>query len=127
MRKNSISMKPDILILDEAVSMLDPVSRNEILEFVKYWHKCGNTIIQITHEMQIVNDADTVIGMNHGKMFFYGTKKAFLENPDNVKLIQGNPLEVCDKKKRFYQLCEKQKSLSVQNLSFTYEKNENQI
>lgn len=121
-----IALRPEILILDEAVSMLDPVSRNEILEFVKYWHKCGNTIIQITHEMQIVNDADTVIGMNHGKMFFYGTKKAFLENPENVQLIQGNPLEVCDKKERFFQLCEKQKSLSVQDLSFTYEKNENQ-
>lgn len=121
-----IALRPEILILDEAVSMLDPVSRNEILEFVKYWHKCGNTIIQITHDMQVVNDADTVIGMNHGKMFFYGTKKAFLENPENVQLIQGNPLEVCDKKERFFQLCEKQKALSVQDLSFTYEKNENQ-
>lgn len=121
-----IALRPEILILDEAVSMLDPVSRNEILEFVKYWHKCGNTIIQITHEMQIVNDADTVIGMNHGKMFFYGTKKAFLENPENVQLIQGNPLEVCDKKERFFQLFEKQKALSVQDLSFTYEKIENQ-
>ena len=121
-----IALRPEILILDEAVSMLDPVSRREILEFVKYWHKCGNTIIQITHDMQVVNDADTVIGMNHGKVFFYGTKKAFLENPENVQLIQGNPLEVCDKKERFFQLCEKQKSLSVQDLSFTYEKNENQ-
>ena len=121
-----IALRPEILILDEAVSMLDPVSRREILEFVKYWHKCGNTIIQITHDMQVVNDADTVIGMNRGKVFFYGTKKAFLENPDNVQLIQGNPLEVCDKKERFSQLCEKQKSLSVQDLSFTYEKNENQ-
>lgn len=121
-----IALRPEILILDEAVSMLDPVSRREILEFVKYWHKCGNTIIQITHDMQVVNDADTVIGMNHGKVFFYGTKKAFLENPENVQLIQGNPLEVCDKKERFFQLCEKQKALSVQDLSFTYEKNENQ-
>lgn len=121
-----IALRPEILILDEAVSMLDPVSRNEILEFVKYWHKCGNTIIQITHEMQIVNDADTVIGMNHGKMFFYGTKKAFVENQENVKLIQGNPLEVCCREKRFLELCEKQNSLIVRNLSFTYEKNENQ-
>ena len=121
-----IALRPEILILDEAVSMLDPVSRNEILEFVKYWHKCGNTIIQITHDMQVVNDADTVIGMNHGKVFFYGTKKAFVENQENVKLIQGNPLEVCGREKRFLELCEKQNSLIVQNLSFTYEKNENQ-
>lgn len=121
-----IALRPEILILDEAVSMLDPVSRNEILEFVKYWHKCGNTIIQITHDMQVVNDADTVIGMNHGKVFFYGTKKAFVENQENVKLIQGNPLEVCCREKRFLELCEKQNSLIVRKLSFTYEKNENQ-
>lgn len=121
-----IALRPEILILDEAVSMLDPVSRSEILEFVRYWHKCGNTIIQITHDMQVVNDADTVIGMNHGKVFFYGTKKAFVENQENVKLIQGNPLEICDRKKRFSQLGENQNSLVVQNLSFSYEKNDNQ-
>ena len=58
-----LALRPEILILDEAVSMLDPLSRSEILEFLRYWHKCGNTIIQITHDLETLADADTVLGM----------------------------------------------------------------
>ncbi len=115
-----IALRPEILILDEAISMLDPFSRQEILEFVRYWHKCGNTIIQITHDIEVVNEADSVIGMENGKIFFYGTKRAFLENPENVKRIMGQPLEKTDKT-LFYAKKNKEVSLSVRNLSFSYD------
>ena len=70
-----IALSPDIYILDEAVSMLDPQSRKDILDFIRYRHKCGNTIIQITHDIDVVQEADTVIGMENGKVIFYGTKR----------------------------------------------------
>ena len=82
-----IALRPEILILDEAVSMLDPVSRTEILDFVRYWHKCGNTIIQVTHDAETLEDADTVLGLEDGRVTFYGTKRAFLENEKFVLLI----------------------------------------
>ena len=88
-----LALRSEILILDEAVSMLDPLSRSDILEFLRYWHKCGNTIIQITHDLEVLQDADSVIGIEDGKVFFYGTQKAFLENKENVKRICGKPLE----------------------------------
>ena len=116
-----IALRPEILILDEAISMLDPFSRQEILEFVRYWHKCGNTIIQITHDMEVVNEADSVIGMEDGKIFFYGTKRAFLENPENVKRIMGQPLAKTDKG-LFNAKKNKEVSLSVRDLTFSYEK-----
>lgn len=116
-----IALRPEILILDEAISMLDPYSRQEILEFVRYWHKCGNTIIQITHDMEVVNEADSVIGMEDGKIFFYGTKRAFLENPENVKRIIGQPLAKTDKA-LFNAKKNKEVSLRVRDLSFSYEK-----
>ena len=87
-----LALRPEILILDEAVSMLDPESRKEILEFLRYWHKCGNTIIQITHDMEVLSDADCVIGIEEGQVFYYGTQKAFLSNEENVKRICGEPL-----------------------------------
>lgn len=87
-----LALRPEILILDEAVSMLDPESRKEILEFLRYWHKCGNTIIQITHDMEVLADADCVIGIEEGQVFYYGTQKAFLSNEENVKRICGEPL-----------------------------------
>jgi len=114
-----IAIRPDILILDEAVSMLDAESRNDIFEFVNYWHKQGNTIIQITHDMEVVNQAQRVIGMEKGNKFFDGTKDDFLADPNNVYRITGEPLPETDKsllgKKQ-----NKQITLSVRDLNFSY-------
>lgn len=118
-----LALRPEILILDEAISMLDPQSRSDILDFVRYWHKCGNTIIQITHDLEVLKDADTVIGMEDGKIFFYGTKNAFIKDPENVKRLEGQPLPVIDKK-NLAESTEKVVSLRVRNLSFSYDKAE---
>ena len=114
-----LALRPEILILDEAVSMLDPLSRSEILEFLRYWHKCGNTIIQITHDLETLSDADTVLGMEDGRVFFYGTKKAFMEDEANVSRICGKPLE---KNKRKNNIFENEVSLSLRDLSYVHEK-----
>lgn len=114
-----VALRPEILILDEAVSMLDPESRREILDFIRYWHKCGNTIIQITHDMEVVEDADTIIGMEKGKVFFYGTKSAFLSFPDNIQRIQGTPLSKQDKN-ALAKKADKEITLQVRNLNFEY-------
>ena len=114
-----LALRSEILILDEAVSMLDPLSRSEILDFLRYWHKCGNTIIQITHDMEVLQDADSVIGIEDGKVFFYGTQKAFLENKENVNRICGKPLE---KRKRDKQAgAGREASLWLRDLSFSHD------
>ena len=113
-----IAMRPEILILDEATSMLDPLSRSEIMEFLRYWHKCGNTIIQITHDMEALQDADTVLGMEDGKVFFYGTKKAFLDDQANMQRICGEPLK---KKRRSGDVTAGEISLSLNNLTYVHE------
>ena len=113
-----IALRTDILILDEAVSMLDPASRADILEFIRYWHKCGNTIIQITHDMEVLQDADSVIGMEEGRVFFYGTQKAFLADKENVKRICGEPLKRCRRKS-----AEAVSSLVLDKVTYTHEIN----
>ena len=113
-----IALRPEILILDEAISMLDPDSRAEILDFVRYWHKCGNTIIQITHDLETLKDADTVLGMEEGRIFFYGTQRAFMENPENVSRICGQTLE----KNKRPTSDKKEISLSIRNLNYTHDK-----
>lgn len=112
-----ISLRPEILILDEAISMLDPEARAEILDFIRYWHKCGNTIIQITHDLETLKDADTVLGMEDGRIFFYGTQRAFMENPENVSRICGESL----KKNKRAGFGKKEISLSINNLSYTHD------
>lgn len=113
-----LALRPEILIMDEAVSMLDPVSRKEILDFVKYWHKCGNTVVQITHDLEVVNDADNVICMENGKIVFYGTKTAFLSDKTNIERMEGKPLVKADK--QAFNDSPKQVSLSFDKVSFEY-------
>lgn len=92
-----IALHPEILILDEAISMLDPSSREDILQFVKRWQKYGNTIIHITHDIEVVKQSDNVIAMENGKMFFYGKSTAFLADEKNVFRLNGEQLEKKDK------------------------------
>ncbi|MCR4580686.1 MAG: ATP-binding cassette domain-containing protein [Treponema sp.] len=114
-----ISLLPEIYILDEAVSMLDPESRKDILDFIRYRHKCGNTIIQITHDIDVVEEADTVIGMENGKIIFYGTKSSFMADKEKVAWIQGPVLEEKDKSKTDFS--NSPVSLSFDKVSFKYD------
>ena len=117
----AIALRPEILILDEAVSMLDPASRAEILDFVRYWHKCGNTIIQVTHDAETLEDADTVLGMEDGHITFYGTKRAFLENESYVKRLNGEPLEKNKGLNTASMAAIKEISLSLRDVTYTHE------
>lgn len=115
-----IAIQPEVLILDEAVSMLDPDSRGDIYEFLRYWHKCGNTIIHITHDIESVEEADTVIGMERGKVFFYGTSRQFLEKVENIFRLTGNPLPKIDKR-ILAEKTDKEVSLKLDDVSFSYD------
>lgn len=61
-----IAMDPDIIIFDEATSMLDPVGRKEIVSIMKSLNKAGTTVINITHHLEEVKDVDRVIFLKDG-------------------------------------------------------------
>lgn len=64
-----LAMKPEILILDEATSMLDPEGKEEINALVKQLHKENNmTILSITHDVEEVMQSDHVIVMYEGRI-----------------------------------------------------------
>lgn len=64
-----LAMKPEILILDEATSMLDPEGKAEINALVKQLHKeYGMTILSITHDIEEVKKSDHVLVMFDGKI-----------------------------------------------------------
>ena len=87
-----LAIWPDILILDEAVAMIDPDSRESIFEFLRYWHREGNTIIHVTHDLDAIKEAENIIGMNEGKLFFNGTSEEFFSNSDYEQMIMGPSL-----------------------------------
>lgn len=61
-----LAMEPDIIIFDEATSMLDPRGRKEVLTYLKKIHKLGKTIIMITHYVEEAIDTDCVWLMKEG-------------------------------------------------------------
>lgn len=61
-----LSLNPDLLILDESVSMIDPVSRKEILDFLDELNAQGKTIIHITHDLDEAERASRILVMEDG-------------------------------------------------------------
>lgn len=72
-----LAMKPDILIFDEATSMLDPKARQKILDIVKQLHQEGMTIIWLTQWMDEVYLSDQVFALQEGHLFFEGDAREF--------------------------------------------------
>lgn len=70
---------PEILVLDEATSMLDPKGRNDIRTLIRNMKKENPdlTIISITHDIEEAYQSDHVIVINKGKVVKEGT-------PDDV-------------------------------------------
>ena len=64
-----VALRPSILILDEATSMLDPEGRRELIETVKGIRKDYDmTVISITHDLEEVAMSDRVLVMKKGSI-----------------------------------------------------------
>ena len=64
-----VALRPVILILDEATSMLDPEGRRELIETVKGIRKDYDmTVISITHDLEEVAMSDRVLVMKKGEI-----------------------------------------------------------
>ena len=69
-----LALSPEILILDEATSMLDSVSKEEFKKNILRLQKEKNlTIISITHDKNETLNADQVIVLDKGNIVFDGT------------------------------------------------------
>ena len=69
-----LAIEPQVLVLDEATAMLDPLGRKDVLRIVKDLNrKKGITVIMITQYMEETVIADRVIVMNEGLVAFEGT------------------------------------------------------
>ena len=64
-----VALRPSILILDEATSMLDPEGRRELIDTVKGIRKDYDmTVISITHDLEEVAMSDRVLVMKKGEI-----------------------------------------------------------
>ena len=78
----------DCIILDEAASMLDPVSRKELLELVRDMHvNKGLSLIQLTHNINEILVADRVIVLCEGSIAFDGAPSELMANDSALDLL----------------------------------------
>lgn len=84
----ALALRPLVLILDEATSMLDPIGRTEVLDTVRTLREESNmTVISITHDLNEAARADRIIVMNQGNIFAEGKPKEIFQKSEPLKEI----------------------------------------
>jgi len=83
-----LAMQPDIMILDEPTSFLDPVGAQKIFEVINELNKkLGITIILVEHRLDLAAKyANHVIVMDEGKVVLNGTPREIF-NSEEARLI----------------------------------------
>ena len=87
-----VALRPNIVILDEATSMLDPEGRIELIRIVKEIkgeHKM--TVISITHDLDEVALSDRVIVMKNGQIESTSTPAELFMRDDLIELDLEQP------------------------------------
>lgn len=84
-----LAMNPDLIIFDEATSMLDPKGKREISALVSKMRKDNPslTLLSITHDVEEAAEADQVIVLEEGKVLFSGTPSEVFANEDTLRSI----------------------------------------
>lgn len=69
-----VALRPDIIILDEATSMLDPEGRQEVISTIKKIKEENNlTVLSITHDIDEAANANRILVMKEGQLVDEGT------------------------------------------------------
>ena len=87
-----VALRPDIIILDEATSMLDPEGRLDLIKTVKRIKDSHNmTVISITHDLDEVALSDRVLVMKKGRVESSSTAKELFSRSDLEELGLDQP------------------------------------
>lgn len=87
-----VALRPAILILDEATSMLDPEGRRELIETVQGIRKDYDmTVISITHDLEEVAMSDRVLVMKKGEIESTSSPRELFSRNDLDQIGLDNP------------------------------------
>ncbi|MCQ4814440.1 ATP-binding cassette domain-containing protein [Cloacibacillus evryensis] len=78
----ALAMHPKAILLDEAMSMLDPRSRRDFTEIIAAEHKKGLTIVEVTHRLDEIRGADRVIVLADGVISTDVSAKEFFKKSE---------------------------------------------
>jgi polar amino acid transport system ATP-binding protein len=85
----ALAMRPDLMLLDEVTSALDPELVAEVLEVIRELASGGMTMLIATHEMTFARDiADRVCFLDDGVILEQGPPSEILSNPKEPRTQQ---------------------------------------
>ena len=85
----ALAMKPDLMLLDEVTSALDPELVAEVLEVIRELAAAGMTMLIATHEMSFARDiADRVCFLDAGAILEQGPPEQILTAPTEPRTQQ---------------------------------------
>jgi polar amino acid transport system ATP-binding protein len=78
----ALALRPDVLLLDEVTSALDPELVNEVLDAIRLLAADGMTMLIVSHEMGFVREVSSkVVFMADGRSIESGSPQQIFENP----------------------------------------------
>ena len=78
----ALALKPEILLLDEVTSALDPELVNEVLDAIRVLAGEGMTMVVVSHEMGFVREVSTRVAMmDEGRIVETGTPEEIFDRP----------------------------------------------
>lgn len=84
-----LALRPSCIIADEATSMLDPLSRQEIVALLHQLHQqYGLTIIHVTHLLDEIVLAQRVVVMEQGEVVMQGTPAALFADLPRLRALK---------------------------------------
>lgn len=82
----AIAAEPQVLLMDEPFSALDPISRRQLQDLIKELHqKLALTVVFVTHDMkEALHLADRICILNQGKVVRTDTPEGIMRQPENA-------------------------------------------
>ncbi|NOU81442.1 ATP-binding cassette domain-containing protein [Paenibacillus sp. LMG 31459] len=89
-----MAMEPELILLDEPTSYLDPLSETQMLQGLDLIHEKGTTVVMATHDMNLAYRwADWIIVLDQGRCRAEGTPEEIFAGAEELQAIGlGLPL-----------------------------------
>jgi energy-coupling factor transport system ATP-binding protein len=92
-----LAAKTPILVFDEATSMLDSMSRVQVLEAAKSINRQGTAVIWLTHHIEDLTYGERVIALEGGSICYdNSTTSFFYDLPPSESDLSSSPISPCE-------------------------------
>ena len=113
-----IVMDPEILVIDEPTSQLDPKGTQDIFKIINIMAKKGETIILVEHKLELIAEyAEKIVVLDEGKIILSGKASEVLNN----KILMEKEIGMTQYSMLAYEL-EKARKIEFEEIPITKEK-----